>query len=120
MTKLGATLLFLIGLAHSTSAIAQATGNEGKFTIYNKSDNNVVVGFYTNDGDGWSANWLEENMTPGSQMEAEFTADTGKCQQTLQVGWLGADGGEVLDDEISINICEASNVYAADNEIFYD
>ena len=58
MMKLGATLIFLVGLAHYISAFSQATGNQGKFTIHNKSDNNVVVGYYTNDGEGWSANWL--------------------------------------------------------------
>jgi hypothetical protein len=38
----------------------------------------------------------------------------------LQVGWLGDDDSEVLDDPISIDICDASNVYLGDNEITYD
>ena len=33
---------------------------------------------------------------------------------------LGNDGSQVLDEPISINICDASNVYMDDNEICYD
>jgi len=79
-----------------------------------------VVGFYTNDGSGWSDNWLIEQLRPSENANAAFNAETGSCAQTLQVGWLGADGSEVMDDPINIDICQASNVYVADNEIFYD
>ncbi len=107
-------------LLASTTAFSQSTGNEGKFTIHNQTDNNVVVGFYTNDGSGWSANWLAEQLTPGEQANARFDAETGACAQTFKVGSLSDTGGEVLDDPISINICKASNIYVADNEIYYD
>ena len=107
-------------LAFSSMAFSQSSGGEGKFTIHNKTDSNTVVGFYTNDGSGWSTNWLGEQLTPGEEANAAFDAQTGACDQTLRVGWLGQNGGEVLDEPISINICEASNVYVADNEIFFD
>ena len=32
-----------------------------------------------------------------------------------RIGWLGSDGGEVLEDEISNNICEASNTSPPSN-----
>ena len=28
----------------------------------------------------------------------------------VQVGWLGGDGSEVMDDPISIDVCDASNI----------
>lgn len=100
-------------------ALAQ-TGASGVFTMHNDTTDYVVAGFYTNDGTGWSANWLAENLGPGETAEAQFAATTGACEQTFQVGWLTADGGEVLDDPININICEASHVYLADNEIYFE
>lgn len=103
----------------ATAAFAQS-GSGGAFTIHNQTDNNVVVGFYTNDGGGWSANWLGDQLAPGQDASAEFTAETGSCDQVFQVGWLGSDGGEVIDEPVSIDICAASNVYLADNEMYYD
>ncbi len=107
-------------LSLSTSVLAQGSGASGVFTIHNDTENNIVVGFYTNDGSGWSNNWLPQQMQPGQNGEATFNAQTGPCEQTFRVGWLGEDGGEVLDDPIAINICEASNVYLGDNEISFD
>ncbi|MEE4015366.1 hypothetical protein V1T76_25095 [Roseibium sp. FZY0029] len=107
-------------LASATAAVAQGTGSQGYFQIYNNTEENVVVGFYTNDGNGWSDNWLSGPLGPGESGRAEFEADTGHCAQTFQVGWLADDDTEVLDDPIDIDICEASNVYMDDNEIYYD
>jgi len=105
----------------ATAASSQGTGSEGYFTIYNNTANNVVVSFYTNDGSGWSDNWLATDaLLPGESSAAEFYADTGACDQAFAVGWLGADDTEVIDDPIAINICDASNVYLDDNEIYYD
>ena len=106
-------------LAVTGASVAQ-TGQTGEFTIYNNTSNNFVIGFYTNDGSGWSSNWLSEEMEPGSSATAAFSAEEGACEQTFQVGWLGENGNEVLDDPIDIDICEASNVYLDDNEIYFD
>lgn len=112
------------GLAACVLAVSSAyagTGAEGYFTIYNDTPNNVVVGFYTNDGNGWSNNWLgDAQILPGQNGTAQFDADTGACDQLLAVGWLGSDGNEVVDEPISIDICDASNLYLGDNEINYD
>ncbi|MDF1609853.1 hypothetical protein PZ897_16830 [Hoeflea sp. YIM 152468] len=116
--KLTATLVLAAAVA-ATAALAQ-TGSEGVFTIHNSTESNVVVGFYTNDGTGWSANWLSERLSPGTQAEAQFASDSGNCDQTLQVGWLGEDNTEVKDEPISIDICEATHVYLDDNEIYFD
>ena len=102
------------------AASAAGTGSQGYFQIYNNTEGHVAVGFYTNDGSGWSDNWLAEELEPGESAKAEFQADTGNCDQTFQIGWLGEDDNEVMDEPIAIDICEASNVYLDDNEIYYD
>ena len=84
------------------------------------TEGNIAVGFYTNDGSGWSENWLGQELMPGASARAEFPADTRNCDQVFQIGWLGSDDSEVLDEPISIDICDASNVYLDDNEIYYD
>lgn len=114
------TAAALCGLFNVGTVFAQGTGAEGYFQIYNNTDQNTVVGFYTNDGSGWSDNWLSSRLKPGANVKATFHANTGPCEQTFQVGWLGTDGGEVMDDPVSIDICKASNVYLDDNEMYYD
>lgn len=119
--KLARTLaLAAIMVGGSTLSGFAGTGSQGYFQIYNDTANNIIVGFYTNDGNGWSANWLNAEISPGNSATAQFTADTGNCAQHFSVGWLGSDGGEVIDEPISIDICDASNVYLGDNEISYD
>ena len=100
--------------------MAQGTGSEGYFQIYNNTENNIVVGFYTNDGGGWSQNWLDDAVMPDQSTQASFNADTGACDQLFRVGWLSENDTEVLDEPISIDICAASNVFLDDNEIYYD
>lgn len=118
--RAAALAIVLATAGFGSSALAQGTGAKGYFQIHNNTDGHTVVGFYTNDGNGWSSNWLSEPLEPDESAEATFTEDSGPCEQDLRVGWLGENGGEVLDDPISINICEASNVYLDDNEIYYD
>lgn len=105
----------------ATGAQAQS-GSEGVFTLVNDTDNNLLVGFYTSeDADAFSDNWLGEALLPGEAAEAEFFADSGPCVQYFVAGWLGSDmETEVLDDIIEIDICEASVVYLADNEIYFE
>lgn len=105
----------------TTQVSAQGTGSEGYFEIYNDTANNILIGFYTNDGSGWSANWIDGyEIEPGASATAEFFAPEGLCDQVFAAGWLSDTGGEVIDDPIAIDICEASNVYLGDNEIYYD
>ena len=102
-------------------AYAQGTGSDGYFEIHNDTVGHLVTGFYTNDGSGWSDNWLDDTLALDESVVVEFIADTGSCAQTLRVGWLADDEqSEVLDDPINIDICDASNVYLGDNNITYD
>lgn len=111
----------LVAAASAAAALAQGTGSEGYFQLYNNTSGNIVIGFYTDNGSGWSDNWLEGiEIAPGESATATFMADTGKCEQVFQVGWLGSNSTEILDDPISIDICAASNVYMDDNEIYFD
>jgi hypothetical protein len=103
----------------ATGAMAQS-GAEGVFTIHNDTQANIIVGFYTNDGAGWSDNWLSDILLAGESADAAFIADSGECAQLFQVGWLAEDDSEILDDPISIDICQATNVYLGDNEILFD
>ena len=112
-----ATCLIAAGVV---SAVADGTGKNGVFTIHNDTDANTVVGFYTNDGGGWSKNWLSRKLAPGASTDMKFSKPGGKCKQRLRVGWLGKSGGEVQDDPINIDICDATNVYLHDNKITYD
>jgi hypothetical protein len=113
-----AIVLSLLLAVTAGPSFAQS-GSGGEFTIYNNTDNNIVIGFYTNDGDGWSSNWLSEDLEPDQEAYASFYAD-GTCDQLFQVGWLGQNDSEVLDEPISIDVCDASNIYLDDNEIYYD
>lgn len=112
-----ATLCFL-----AFSATAQ-TGSQGYFTIHNATSGHSVNNFYTSeDGTNWSASWLDSGtyLEPGESIDVEFIADSGSCFQYLLVAWMGTDGNEVEDDPITIDICEATNVYLGDNEISFD
>ena len=106
LIKTSAAILFTSAIT-ATGAFA-GTGADGVFTIHNDAETNVVSGFYTSEDEGetWSTNWLSIQVRP--------------CEQVLQVGWVGDGGGEVLDEPISIDICEASNVYLEDNDVSFD
>lgn len=119
-TKL-TTIISAIGLSMlSYTALAQGTGAGGAFSIHNDTIDGIVVGFYTNDGDGWSDNWLTDHLGPNAKIDVEFTAQTGSCKQTLQVGWLAEDDTELLDEPVDIDICEATTVYLEDDGISFD
>lgn len=105
----------------ATLVLAQGTGSQGYFQLYNDTSNNILIGFYTNDGSGWSSNWIEGyEFMPGENGTAEFFANEGACDQVFAAGWLAEDGSEIIDEPIAIDICEASNVYLGDNEIYFN
>ena len=109
-----------LALAASTVIATAQTGKSGVFTIHNDTAGNTVVGFYTNDGSGWSKNWLSSPLGPGDEARAEFSRDGAYCKQTIRVGWRSKSGGEVRDDPINIDFCKASNVYLKDNDVTFD
>jgi hypothetical protein len=113
LSAVGAALILL------SAPVLSQTGSDGVFTIYNNSENNILTGFYSNDGTGWSDNWLGERMMPGDTSSAGFLV-ANACEQILQVGWMGEDNSEVLDGPFSIDICAVSNLYLDENEMSVD
>ena len=111
--------LALAACLASSVVTAAPTGKSGEFTIHNDTNSNTVVGFYTNDGTGWSTNWLSRSVAPGDTSKLEFTKDGALCQQRLIVGWKGKNGGEVKDEPIRIDFCKASNVYLHDLSLIH-
>ncbi len=43
-----------LALSAGGAALAAGTGSQGYFQLYNDTSNNILIGFYTNDGSGWS------------------------------------------------------------------
>ena len=117
MKKLVAAVLLSIAFLAGGRMDASA-GAWGNFDIHNQS-NYIITGFYTNEGDGWSANWLHEQISAGESAAMAFTRD-GPCEITFRVGWLTTDGQETLGDPWNIDICDAHNVYFDDDKATYD
>ena len=57
-TLLGVSQMLVVAgmMAAAPAFAADGTGKNGVFTIHNETEGNTVVGFYTNDGSGWSTN----------------------------------------------------------------
>jgi len=117
MKKLVAAVL--LSIAFLAGGTMNVSANDwGKFMIHNQS-NYIIVGFYTNEGDGWSSNWLEEQVSAGESAEMQFTHQ-GPCQVQFRVGWLTTSNDETVGEPWNIDICEAHNVYFDDNKASYD
>lgn len=109
----------LLAVAFLACGVMSASaGDWGKFTIHNQSDY-IITGFYTDEGDGWSANWLKEQVSGGDSADMEFLHD-GPCDINFRVGWLTTSGGETLGDPWHIDICNAKNVYFSAEKVTYD
>ena len=72
MKQLVRGLLVAMVFGACSTAYGEGTGAEGYFTVHNDTNGNVVSGFYTNDGSGWSSNWLSLQLRPGEETVAEF------------------------------------------------
>ena len=102
-------------------AVADGTGAQGYVKIYNSTPGYVVTGFYTNAGHGWTHDWLNDIvLTPGQGAKAEFSSAPPACTQRVRVGWRSTAGREIRGHPVTVNICDVSNVYFAENEIYFD
>lgn len=110
---LGAALVGLVTLA-SSSAFAESL----KFKIVNDSDY-IISSFQSNEGDGWSKNWLRGDVDGGKSVGMQFLRD-GPCDVQVRVGWRTTDGGQEKGDPWNINICDAHTVYFDGHKVTYD
>lgn len=110
-----AVAICLASAVFSTQAIAENL----KFDIENSSDY-TISSFQSNEGDGWSDNWLGGNeVGPGEAMTLEFVKD-GPCDIEVRVGWRTTDGGQEMGEPWQINICDAHTVYFDGEQVTYD
>ncbi|MEL7396385.1 MAG: hypothetical protein AAFN44_08440 [Pseudomonadota bacterium] len=118
---LAACLTSIASFGASLSAYAEATGADGHVNIFNSTPGFTITGFYTNAGHGWTRDWLTDVvLTPGVGAKAVFSSAPPKCHQHIRAGWLSTAGREFHGHPIHINICEVSNIYFAEDEIFFD
>jgi hypothetical protein len=120
----GLTMRYL-AIAALASATAFLTGGSAlagenvSFTIHNQSDY-IISAFETNDGDGWSTNWISgSELQGGSSQPLEFTQD-GPCKIKLRVSWRTTDGGQQVGEPWNIGICEAKDVYFDGRQVTYE
>lgn len=103
------------------SAFAEGTGADGQVKIFNSSPGFTITGFYTNDGSGWTRDWLgHETLTPGEGAVAQFRSAPPTCHQHVRAGWRSASGHEFRGHAIRVNICGLSNIYFAQEETYFD
>ncbi|MEO0370930.1 MAG: hypothetical protein AAF231_05690 [Pseudomonadota bacterium] len=101
---------------------AEGTGADGHIRIFNSSPGFTITGFYTNDGHGWTRDWLGHDitLTPGEGATAQFRSAPPTCHQNVRAGWLSASGHEFRGHPIRVNVCNVSNIYFAQEETYYD
>ena len=112
----------MLGLAIATVAVLVGVranaGENVSFKIHNESDY-IISAFQTNDGDGWSSNWLNgSTVGAGAAEDLEFTQD-GPCEIKLRVSWRTTDGGQEVGDPWDIDICKAKDVYFDGKKVTY-
>ncbi|PSC06655.1 hypothetical protein SLNSH_02280 [Alsobacter soli] len=88
------------------------------FTIKNTSKY-IISSFQTNEGHGWSKNWLRGEVGAGQSRSLEFLRD-GPCDIEVRVGWRTTDGGQVIGDAWNIDICDAQTVYFDGRKVTYE
>ena len=106
-------------LAAGISASFIAHAENYKFTIHNSSPY-VISSFQANEGDGWSANWLDGlQVDSGQSIPLQFLRD-GPCDIQVRVGWRTTDGGQQVGEPWNIDICKAENVYFDGENVTYN
>ncbi|WP_085937124.1 hypothetical protein [Enhydrobacter aerosaccus] len=111
--KLSASLL-AAGLIVMTAPVAFAD-DWADFELHNGS-NFTIVSFTTNEGDGWSSNWLgRDRLEPGAAIEMRFSDRKGPCDVQFRV--TASDGYKY---EYTGNFCRIQNLYVYDKSIKWD
>lgn len=104
-----------------SAAIAHAQETtKGQLTVHNNTEGNVVIGLYTNGGKGWSTNWLETELMPNETTQLILRGEDELCDQLLQLGWLGANKAELLDEPQNVDLCTVTEFYLTDSETYFN
>lgn len=104
-------------LIFSGAAFAQGSGQWGAFTLHNNSEYTIAA-FYTNEGSGWSRNWLSEQIGPGEAIDLEFNDKSGPCEADFKVSWVGHTSNVVED--WSGDFCQITNLYLGNTDATFD
>ena len=99
-------------------ACSSAFADNLKFKISNESKY-IISSFQTNEGKGWSKNWLDGDVDAGETMDMQFLKD-GPCAIQVRVGWRTEDGGQEVGEPWNIDICKAHTVYFDGDKVTYD
>jgi hypothetical protein len=114
----------MIGLLFAAVAffggVKAYAGDNVSFKVHNSSKF-IISAFQTNEGHGWSNNWLNgDQIDAGESTVLEFLHD-GPCKIQLRVSWRTTDGGQEVGDPWNIDICKAQNVYIDNRgDVTYD
>jgi len=106
-------LICSLALAGSVFA-APAFAASWKFDLVNRSNANIL-NFTTNEGGGWSGNWLNEIVAPGEVFEMDFGTDQGDCSVLTRMEF--SDGTFFQEP---IDYCSASTITVRNNDVVWD
>ena len=108
-----------LALAATVFSVQAYAGENVAFKIHNQSKY-IISAFQTNDGDGWSNNWLDgDQVGAGEAVDLKFVQD-GPCKIQLRVAWRTTDGGQQVGDPWDIDICDAKDVYFDGKKVTYE
>ncbi|GGH11320.1 hypothetical protein GCM10007036_08280 [Alsobacter metallidurans] len=105
-----AALATLPGLPASAKSLTFTVKNTSKY---------IISSFQSNEGNGWSKNWIRSDIGSGQSRALEFLQD-GPCEIEVRVGWRTTDGGQQVGDAWEIDICEAHTVYFDGRKVTFD
>ncbi len=118
VTSLATRTFAAFAAAAMLTSVPAAYAAGMKFDIKNDSEY-IIDGFYTGEGNEWSANWMNFKLNGGESANMEFNYD-GPCDIEFYVTWEGEDGSSIKGDETTINICEANTIYFDGKQATYD
>ena len=90
-----------------------------EFNIKNTSDY-IISAFQSNEGSGWSKNWLDGDQVDAGETQALHFLNDGPCDVQGRVSWRTTDGGQEVGDPWNIDICKAHTVYFDGKQVTYD
>jgi hypothetical protein len=107
----------LFAAAMLASVSLPASADNYNFYLHNRSDGWVINGFYTNDGGGWSSNWLSSRVGSGRSTPMRWNSQSGSCRVQFRVSWVDW-GSQTFNMDWCRN--RPSNVYMQNEGFTWD